>query len=661
MTNYPATPLRIVHRFLVWILILLAVRSAALAASDVDALRAEVAGKGWIVYGARTPSGDWDLFICRPDGSDVRPLTRTPGHSEFAPQFSADGRKLLYRRLPRGDSIDGNRYGEQGEPVVAASDGSNSQSLGPAGSLPWASWSPDGSHVATLSIKGASFVDVSTGRVERTLPRQGFFQQLTWSPDGKWLLGVANSYGTGWSIARMNAATGETNAVNRVDCCTPDWFPDSRQVIFSWRPPGQKVNNGYGWTRLWMADADGKIRRLVYGEDGRHVYGGHVSPDGKYVLFTGNVEENGDPEHAGAPMGLVRLSDTPIIRGESRELRAEHPQTHDGPVLTLPVGLEPCWTFSELPGGSAASKPAPAAEGASALRDELRGRGWLAFSAKTDAGDWDLFLIRPDGSGRQHLTDTREFNEGGVRFSPDGARLFYYRMPKSEPLDNNTYGTFELVVANADGSAAEVYGKAFPWASWGADGKQLASLTPKGIQIVDVATRQVVRRYPRRGMVSQLGWSPDGKRFVGTTNGLGPYWNIGLLDAAADKITALSETQRYNCTPDWCPDGQQVVYARGIIPEQPGRAELWAVRLDGSQRRRLYAEEGLNIYGACASPDGKYLAFTRSVEDLGSVPEIEMAIIRWPASPQSGPMHPAERLDLGPGWEPHWTFKEVVK
>ena len=152
----------------------------------------------------------------------------------------------------------------------------------------------------------------------------------------------------------MNLANGEVSAVNRVDCCTPDWFPDSRQVIFSWRPPGQKANRGSGWTQLWRADAEGKSRALVYGEDGRHVYGGHVSPDGRYVLFTGNVEEDGDPRQAGAPMGLMRLIDGPIIGGESTELRALHPGAKNGPVLRLPAGWEPCWTFSESPAGASA-------------------------------------------------------------------------------------------------------------------------------------------------------------------------------------------------------------------------------------------------------------------------------------------------------------------
>ena len=50
----------------------------------------------------------------------------------------------------------------------------------------------------------------------------------------------------------------------------------------------------------------------------------------------------------------MRLSDAPLIGGASQELRKLHPQAGAGPVLTLPVGWEPCWTFSELPAGKPA-------------------------------------------------------------------------------------------------------------------------------------------------------------------------------------------------------------------------------------------------------------------------------------------------------------------
>jgi Tol biopolymer transport system component len=262
-------------------------------------------------------------------------------------------------------------------------------------------------------------------------------------------------------------------------------------------------------------------------------------------------------------------------------------------------------------------------------------------------------------------------SEAGVRFSPDGKRLLYYRMPVREPVDNNTYGTFNLVIASGDGSEPFEFGPGYPWASWSPDGRQLACLTPKGIQIVDVATRQAIRTIPRRGIVQQLVWAPDGRAFTGTANGLGPFWNVAWLDAAGASIGAVSETERYNCTPDWLPDSRHVLYARGIVPKQKGRAQLWVASAEGRERRLLYAEEKRHIYGGCASPDGNFLLFTRSVEDLGAVGKSEttMAVIRWTDTPMLGddsadlkPQYPAAkppcRLELGPGWEPHWTDNE---
>lgn len=337
------------------ILILSAGLASGLAAAEPDAastkLASEVRKLGWIAFAARSPAGDYDLFLMRPDGSQRRALTSTPEWNEVLPQFSRDGKKLLYRRTAKAEGLDGNRHGEQGMPMLANSDGSEPRALGDDGALPWASLNPDATHVLTLAVKGFAVVDLASGKTVRTFPRQGFFQQVTWSPDGKALSGVSNAFGTGWSVARLDLASGKANAVSRIDCCTPDWFPDSQKFIFSSRPPGQQANGGQGWTQLWAGSADGKNLMLVYGEDGRHIYGGHVSPDGRYVLFTGNPKEDGDPQNGGAPMGLLRLSDAPIIGGESSDLRKLHPQAKRGPVLELPAGWEPCWTLSEAPAG----------------------------------------------------------------------------------------------------------------------------------------------------------------------------------------------------------------------------------------------------------------------------------------------------------------------
>jgi Tol biopolymer transport system component len=308
-----------------------------------------------------------------------------------------------------------------------------------------------------------------------------------------------------------------------------------------------------------------------------------------------------------------------------------------------------------------------------ALTEELRSKGWIVFSAATGKGDWDLFLMRPDGSDRRQITDTRNYNEAGARFSPDGQKLLYFRLPNTEQIDNNTYGTYELVVADASGSHAIVYGDDFHWASWGPDGKQIACLDKEGIRIIDLATRQVLRSIPRKGIVQQLVWSPDGKWFVGTANGLGIAWTIGLLNGETGEINAVSETDRYNCTPDWLGDSQHIIYSRGIVPNTPGWTRLWVARSDGQDKRLLYAEKGCHIYGGCVSPDGKYILFTRSKKDLGRVgnSQTRMAIIRWKDTPMVGRDNESLRaeypdarsgplLDLSWGWEPHWTYSDVV-
>jgi Tol biopolymer transport system component len=316
----------------------------------VAGLAEEVRDKGWIAYGARSENGTWDLFMSRPDGSDRRNITNTPDFEEAAPLFHMDTKKLLYRRMPKGATINHDLWGFQGRLVIANADGTSPTVLGEEKEYPWATWSPDGAQLACLSKKGIEVVNIGSGEVVRKLSRKGIYQQLFWSADGNWFCGTANYTGASWTVVRMNAQTGEVNPIQIFQNCTPDWFPDSKHIIFSSRPDKQSENGGYGWTQLWMAEGEGKNHRLIYGEDGAHIYGGALSPDGRYVLFTRSLQDGAGAENAGAPINIVRLSDTPAIGGESRELRKLHPNAKDAPMIQLPTGWEPCWietTFEE--------------------------------------------------------------------------------------------------------------------------------------------------------------------------------------------------------------------------------------------------------------------------------------------------------------------------
>jgi hypothetical protein len=316
---------------------------------SVQGLRDEVAGKGWILASAKSAGDDYDLFLCRPDGSGRRNLTRTPEWTEFGGRFSADGKRMLYRRLPKsGDGINHDSWGAVGTLVIAAADGSNPQPLGKPGDFPWASWSPDGKRWACLYKREGKIriVEVESRRVVKELPRRGIFQQLFWSGDGLHVCGTANFNGQDWNVVSLNLETEKAVQVSRHLCCTPDWFQgDSNRLIYSCRMPG--VGTDYGWTMLMQGSVDGKSRTLIYGEEGRHIYYGCTSPDDRYALFCVPESDGGTD----AEMAILRLSDAPIIAPGFKQLRELFPDARPGPVLHLAQpGFEPNWTYAEVGG-----------------------------------------------------------------------------------------------------------------------------------------------------------------------------------------------------------------------------------------------------------------------------------------------------------------------
>ena len=324
-------------------------RAAAAPAQDPEVIRLaqEVASQGWIVYAAKSAQGDYDLFASRPDGSSQRNLTRTPNASEYGGRFSPDGKKLLYRRAPRGGPINHDLWGALGCLVIANANGSNPVQQGGEGEWPWASWSPDAKQVACLYKRQGKFriIDLQSRQTVKELPRQGIFQQLFWSPDGKAVCGTANLNGQDWNIISIDLATGKPTLLSRNLNCTADWFQhDPQQVIYSNRTPG--LGSDYGWTMLMQATADGQSRSLIYAEGGRHVYYGCTSPDDHYAIFSLPTTDGGTD----APLAIIRLADAPlVVPANYAALKTLYPKAKSGPVLRLPQpGFEPHWTFGEL-------------------------------------------------------------------------------------------------------------------------------------------------------------------------------------------------------------------------------------------------------------------------------------------------------------------------
>jgi hypothetical protein len=353
------------------VLSMAAISGRAAEDAAVAALGKEVAGKGWIVFAAHPAEIDGgriidshdereqlDLYLARPDGSGLRDITRTNESHEFGGRFSPDGKTLLYRRASKEAAINHDRWGTTGEVVLADADGSHPVVQGKPGEYPWASPGPDMKQIACLYKDEGTIriFDLASKKLAREMPSQGIFQQMFWSPDGKRLVGTANIAGRQWNIVSIDLATQKATLLTRALNCTPDWFQgDPERVIYSNRNPalfpGQYKD--YGLTMLMQATADGKSRKLIYGNAWRHCYFGCTSPDDKYVIFSDDAEDG----LLAGEMRVLRLADAPIIPPSLKTLKLLYPDSKEGPVFSLRRsggaalrGFEPHWTYADVGG-----------------------------------------------------------------------------------------------------------------------------------------------------------------------------------------------------------------------------------------------------------------------------------------------------------------------
>ena len=162
-----------------------------LSATDrrVDTLAKEVQAKGWIIVSARSESGDWDLYMSRPDGSQRLNLTNSPDRHEMGARFSRTEGNCSTAGWLWTPPFTISTWGLQGSLVMANSDGSHAVELGGRGDYPWASWSRTEARSPACTRMGSRSMMSRPDLVVSKMPRQGIYQQLFWSPDGTMVCG----------------------------------------------------------------------------------------------------------------------------------------------------------------------------------------------------------------------------------------------------------------------------------------------------------------------------------------------------------------------------------------------------------------------------------------------------------------------------------------
>jgi TolB protein len=230
---------------------------------------------------------------------------------------------------------------------------------------------------------------------------------------------------------------------------------------------------------------------------------------------------------------------------------------------------------------AAASSVGAAAEG-----------GRIAYSSRDwprNGGDnWEIWVLRADGSGRHDVSDETSCDDVAPAWSPTGRRIAFV-------CRSLTAGNPEsLSVMNADGSGVRRVIRSsrndLGAPSWSPDGRHLAVAFRGYISLVDIATGSTRRLVRGSGATT---WSPDG-RWIAFNRALG---GGGISIVGADGRGLRTLTRGDDGSPAWSPDGRTILFVA------QGKIDL--IRPDGTGKRTVGFGDD-----AAWSPDSRWIVFS---------------------------------------------------
>jgi Tol biopolymer transport system component len=255
--------------------------------------------------------------------------------------------------------------------------------------------------------------------------------------------------------------------------------------------------------------------------------------------------------------------------------------------------------------------------------------GDIVYDSGIGGSRFEIFRMKPDGSGITQLTDDPAYNSWWPRPSPARTRILFYRTPAG--VVPATYAQASLWIMNADGSNPRV-------------------VLPAG--------------YNGWKFQAHAEWAPSGTRIVftaGSTQAL-----ITTITPSGGELTVLGGGPGANVDPSYSPDGRWIVYVG--CPSWTctmQSTEVFKMPADGSGARVQLTYDGLRDQDPVLSPDGHTVAFLTQTD----VPNASSPYGQWHLRTIGADgtnvrqITSGSSLESAPRWSPDgtriWTHRTV--